>query len=173
MVCFTISSIERFGAQQKAALGRTRADARVCCDRSCAGAMVLAAPSAPCSRPRCSMMLMAALERLSCSMAAIICVVRLVVGGHSASAARRAARDAVGAPWVLQCGRFVKPLPCAFPTLADSLMGTVLRTIYKRAGSVSDRQTDSFSGPVPGTPHRLYGRFRRRATPQLTRRLNR
>ena len=39
------------------------------------------------------MMPMVALERLWCSMAAIICVVRLVLGGHGARATGRAAME--------------------------------------------------------------------------------
>ena len=59
---------------------------------------------------------MAALERLSCSVTVIICVVWLVLGGLSAGAVRRVARHAE------RRGCFVKPLPCAYPTAtrADS-----------------------------------------------------
>ena len=92
-----LSSIERFGTQQEAALERVRAGTAAYCDRVSAEAMVLAARAGHCSRPRCSMMPMAALERLWCSMAAIVCVVRLVVGGISAAATHRAAQDANGA----------------------------------------------------------------------------
>ena len=60
------------------------------------------------SPPRCSMMPMAALERLWCSMAAIICVFRLVLGGHGARATRMAARAARSAPRGSPRRRFVK-----------------------------------------------------------------
>ena len=81
---------------------------------------MLAARAARCSPPRCAMVTMVASEHVSCSKAAIICVVRLVLDGHSASAARRVAWHTQGTCRGARLGRFVKPLPCAFPTRAES-----------------------------------------------------
>ena len=80
------------------------------------------------SPPRYFMMPMVALERLWCSMAAIICVVRLVLGGHGARATRMAARAARSAPRGSPRRRFVKPLLCAFPTRADNLLDRLFLT---------------------------------------------
>ena len=81
--------------------------------------MVFAARAGHYSLPRCSMMPMAALERFSYSVAVIICVVWLVLGGLSAGAVRRVARHAERTLRGSWGGCFVKPLPCAFPTRAD------------------------------------------------------
>ena len=79
MVCLTISSTKRSGTLLEAARERIQASVTSYDDRGCAGAMVFNACADHRSPPRCSRMSMAALERLWCSMAAMICVFRLVL----------------------------------------------------------------------------------------------
>ena len=155
MVCFTISSTERYRTLQQVALDVDRADTAACCDGGRTGAMLSAARAGHHSPPQYSMTPMAALERLSCSMAAIICVVQLVLDGHSASAARRVAchaQETHKRPW---WGRVAKPLLCALPTLADrtdlTLHSSSARIMLYVPTTVTPRRATNVQQPLPYT----------------------
>ena len=117
--CFTISSTEHPRMPEEVALDGARTDAAACFNCCCAEARIFAVRVGHRPPPRCSMMSMASLECLSCSMEAIICVVRRVIGGSSTHAARTVTQHAEGTPRGSRRSRFVKALPCGYPTRAD------------------------------------------------------
>ena len=153
MVCFTISSTERYRTLQQVALDVDRADTAACCDGGRTGAMLSAARAGHHSPPQYSMTPMAALERLSCSMAAIICVVQLVLDGHSASAARRVAwraQETHKRPW---WGRVAKPLLCALPTLRLQTIGCASDSYRRhRTEGIANLTADGDARACPQAP---------------------